>query len=396
MKIQRIGNFNIGIVSTLDLIAKNYFNEQIELSKLSYIGSRRLSKAVEQKSVLPAPVSMAKLLQLTEIDEYHEACISALINSTLMRVEVKNSGLKTWFKSAEFPGNEDPASVLAEFLRYYLTCGNSFLLKMRNAKGEWVGLERMLPTEVQIVENYDEFGFFKPDFIQVKNNKKKFFPGSDIIHFKKATHKSNAWGLACIPVAINIEILNEIKTFDYNNFKNGLLVDYFMIVEGGTLRDEIIEDENGNEVMTDAFTEIQKVLNQAKGNSKSHTTILIETESKDARIRLEPLRQQDREGAFISLKKDLREGIFAYHRVPARIVSQLIPGQLGGDNKSDMQMFYNFVVKPLQNRLGMMFSKEFNKEYNWNLSAEDFDFGVLTDIFMSEDEKIFTQLRDKR
>jgi len=295
MKIQRIGNFNIGIVSTLDLIAKNYSNEQIELSKLSYIGSRRLSKAVEQKRVLPAPVSMAKLLQLTEIDEYHEACISALINSTLMRVEVKNSSLKAWFKTAEFPGNEDPASVLAEFLRYYLTCGNGFLLKMRNAKGEWVGLERMLPTEVQIVENYDEFGFFKPDFIQVKNNKKKFFPGSDIIHFKKATHKSNAWGLACIPVAINIEILNEIKTFDYNNFKNGLLVDYFMIVEGGTLRDEIIEDENGNEVMTDAFTEIQKVLNQAKGNSKSHTTILIETESKDARIRLEPLRQQDRE-----------------------------------------------------------------------------------------------------
>lgn len=393
MKIKRIGNFNIGIVSTLDLIAKNYSNEQPELSKLSYIGSRRLSKAVEQKSVLPAPVSMAKLLQLTEIDEYHEACISALINSTLMRVEVKNSGLKAWFKSAEFPGNEDPASVLAEFLRYYLTCGNGFLLKMRNAKGEWVGLERMLPTEVQIVENYDEFGFFKPDFIQVKNNKKKFFPGSDIIHFKKATHKSNAWGLACIPVAINIEILNEIKTFDYNNFKNGLLVDYFMIVEGGTLRDEIIEDENGNEVMTDAFTEIQKVLNQAKGNSKSHTTILIETESKDARIRLEPLRQQDREGAFISLKKDLREGIFAYHRVPARIVSQLIPGQLGGDNKSDMQMFYNFVVKPLQNRLGMMFSKEFIKEYNWSLSAEDFDFGVLTDIFETEDEKIFKSCR---
>jgi len=393
MKIQRIGNFNIGIVSTLDLIAKNYSNEQHELSKLSYIGSRRLSKAAEQKTVLPAPVSMAKLLQLTEIDEYHEACISALINSTLMRVEVKNSGLKAWFISAEFPGNEDPASVLAEFLRYYLTCGNGFLLKMRNAKGDWVGLERMLPTEVQIVENYDEFGFFKPDFIQVKNNKKKFFPGSDIIHFKKATHKSNAWGLACIPVAINIEILNEIKTFDYNNFKNGLLVDYFMIVEGGTLRDEIIEDENGNEVMTDAFTEIQKVLNQAKGNSKSHTTILIETESKDAKIRLEPLRQQDREGAFISLKKDLREGIFAYHRVPARIVSQLIPGQLGGDNKSDMQMFYNFVVKPLQNRLGMMFSKEFNKEFNWNLSAEDFDFGVLTDIFETEDEKIFKSCR---
>ena len=395
MKVRRIGSHNLGILSGIELIEKNYKTEAVDLSKYTYVGTKKLSKAQEKKTVVLPPVSMAKLLGLTDIDEYHEACVSALIHTSLMQVEVKNANLKQWFNKAEFPENEDPASLLAEFLRYYLTCGNGFLLNMRNAKGEWVGLERILPNQIMIVENYDQYGFFKPDYIHFKNAKKKYFDGNEVIHIKKSTHKSNAWGLACLPIAINIELLKEIKTFDYNNFRNGLLVDYFMIVEGGTLKEDIIEDENGNEVMTDAFTEIERVLSQARGNSKSHTTILIETENKDARIRLEPLRQQDRDGGFTTLKKDIREGIFAYHRVPARIVSQVIPGQLGGDNKSDMIMFYHFVVKPLQKRLAMILAKEFNIEYSWGLSASDFDFGTLTDILMSEDEKIFAQLRDK-
>jgi len=232
-----------------------------------------------------------------------------------------------------------------------------------------------------------------PNYIQVKNNQKKDFAYADIIHIKKSTHKSNAWGLACLPIAINVEILSEIKTFDYNNFKNGLMIDYFVIVEGGTLRDGTVTDEQGNEVLTDAYTEIEKALTEVKGNAKSHSTVLIESESRDVKIRLEPLRQQDREGGFINLKKDLREGIFAYHRVPARIVSQLIPGQLGGDNKSDMLMFYHFVVKPLQNRLALTLAIEFNYEFGWNLTPDDFNFGNLTEKLQSADDQLFMQNR---
>jgi capsid portal protein len=392
MKVQRIGGFNIGIVSTEDLLRKNYEAVKVDLDSHKWT-NKPVSKSARKLKIVPAPYSMAKLLKLIDTDEYHSGCISAIIHAGLMQIEVKNSKLKGWLSSAEFTGNEDPASLLGEFLKYYLGCGNGFLLKMRNSKKEWVGFERLLPNEIQIVEKYDEYGFFKPDFIQVRAGKKTLFSGSDVIHFKNATHLSNAWGLACLPVAINIEILNEIKTFDYNNFKNGLMVDYFMIVEGGTLRDDVVEDVDGKEVLTDAFTEIQRVLETAKGNNKSHTTVLIETENKDAKIRLEPLRQQDRDGGFLSLKKDLREGIFAYHRVPARIVSQLIPGQLGGDNKSDMLMFYHFVVKPLQRRLALILAKEFNNEFQWNLTADDFNFGNLTEIFQSDDEKLFRAVR---
>ncbi|MCB5261261.1 MAG: hypothetical protein M0Q16_09460 [Candidatus Cloacimonetes bacterium] len=156
----------------------------------------------------------------------------------------------------------------------------------------------------------------------------------------------------------------------------------------------LLVDAEGNEVISDAYSEIERALTEVKGNAKSHSTVLIESENKDVRIRLEPLRQQDREGGFLNLKKDLREGILAYHRVPARIVSQLMPGQLGGDNKSDMQMFYHFVIRPLQERLALTLANEFNYEFNWKVMASDFNFGDLTATLTTEDERLFSGLRN--
>ncbi len=389
----RLGGYNLAISSASDLLETRYKPGLIDLSKCSRVGKQLISKAAETKKVVSQPYSMSNLLNLLDTDEYHSGCVDALSMATVMEFDCKNSQVKSWMEAAEFPACEDQTTILADLMKFYLACGNGFLIKMRNAQGQWMGLERMLPSEVQIVENYDEFGFFKPNYIQVKNNQKKDFAYEDIIHVKKSTHRSNAWGLACLPIAINIEILGEIKTFDYNNFKNGLMIDYFVIVEGGTLRDGTVTDEQGNEVLTDAYTEIEKALTEVKGNAKSHSTVLIESESRDVRIRLEPLRQQDREGGFLGLKKDLREGILAYHRVPARIVSQLIPGQLGGDNSSDMRMFYQFVVRPLQNRLALALANEFNFDFGWSVKPDDFNFGDLTQAIQSADDQLFMQNR---
>ena len=394
MRVMRLGGYNLAISSVSDLIESKYKPEAIDLSKCQRLGKQLISKAAETKKTVMAPYSMSKLLNLLDMDEYHSGCIDALSMATVMQFECKNKQVAAWMEAAEFPACEDQTTILAEMIKFYLACGNGFLIKMRNPQGQWMGLERMLPSEVHIVENYDKFGFFRPDYIQVKNNQKKDFAYADIVHIKKSTHRSNAWGLACLPIAINIEILGEIKIFDYNNFKNGLMIDYFVIVEGGTLRDGTVTDEQGNEVLTDAYTEIEKALTEVKGNAKSHSTVLIESESRDVKIRLEPLRQQDREGGFLSLKKDLREGILAYHRVPARIVSQLIPGQLGGDNRSDMAMFYHFVIKPLQERLALTLAIEFNYEFGWKVKPEDFNFGNLTETLQSDDERLFMQNRN--
>lgn len=394
MKIQRLGSHTLAISSAADLLAKKYAYSAPNLARHTRVG-KQLIKAADSKKIIAPPYSMSALLDLLDTDEYHSGCVDAIADATVMQVQSANSNVSAWFAAAQFPACEDQATILADLLRYYLACGNGFLIKMRNAQGAWVGLERMLPSEVQIVEAYDAFGFSRPNFIQSKNHQKQDFPYADVIHFKKSTHKSNAWGLACLPIAINCEVLGEIKTFDYNNFNNGLLIDYFMIVEGGTLRDGTVTDTEGNEVIQDAFTQIQAALTEAKGNALSHSTILIESEAKDVKIRLEPLRQSPPDGGFINLKKDLREGIFAYHRVPPRVVSQLVSGQLGGDNNSDMQLFYTFVVKPLQQRLALILAAEFNYEFPaWKVTPADFDFGDLTAALQSPDERLFATQRN--
>ncbi len=394
MRVMQIGKTRVAISGVSELLSKQYAAVEVDFDTCQQVGPRLISKAEVAKKTIAAPYSMAKLLDLLDLDEYHAGCIEAIANSSLITIECKNTNVQNWLKAAEYPSCESEGTILSEFIRNYLACGNGFLIKMRNAQGQWAGLERMLPSEVSIVENYDDFNFLRPNYIQTRNNKKKDFAYADVIHLKRNSHKSNAWGLACLPIAINIEILSEIKTFDYNNFKNGLMADYFMIVEGGTLRDGTVLDEDGNEVVSDAYSEIEKALLEAKGNARSHSTVLIESESKDVKIRLEPLRQQDKEGGFITLKKDLREGIFAYHRVPPRIVSQLVSGQLGGDNNSDMILFYNFVIKPLQRRLAETLAQEFNYEFKWGVQPTDFNFGKLTDEIQTTDERLFSSLRN--
>jgi len=392
--VRRLGSHNVAISQASDLLAKNYAYTAPDLSQYTRVGKALVTKAAEKKAIAP-PYSMAKLCDLLDADEYHSGCIDAISQATIMEVTCSHPSVQKWLVDAQYPSCEDESTLLTELLRFYLACGNGFLIKMRGANGAWTGLERMLPSEVSVIERYDAYGFFTPDYIQAKNHQKRDFAYGDVIHFKRSTHQSNAWGLACLPVALNLEILSEIKTFDYNNFRNGLLVDYFMIVEGGTLRDGEVIDSDGKPVIVDAFTQIQEALADAKGNAKSHSTVLIESESKDVKIRLEPLRQSPPDGGFITLKKDLREGIFAYHRVPPRVVSQLVSGQLGGDNNSDMVLFYNFVVKPLQYRLALMLANEFNYEWpEWKVTPAHFSFGDLTAALRTPDEALFYQERN--
>lgn len=392
MRIERIGSYNVAI-STVDIHESYGFNP-VDLDRLPIVGKKILSKSATRHVVNP-PYSMLKLLNLLDLDEYHAGCVDAISMSTITKVECANQNVKAWFKDAQYPACEDESTLLTEMLKYYVACGNGFLIKMRDSRGVWTGIERFLPSEVHIVERIDDFGFFTPDYIQARTASRKEFAYADVFHMKKATHRSNAWGLACLPIVVSLEILNEIKTYDYNNFKNGLLIDYFMIVEGGTLRDGVVVDEHGNEVIQDAFAQIEAAMRDAKGNAKSHATVLIESESRDVKIRLEPLRQTLPDGGFQHLKKDLRDGIFAYHRTPPRIVSQLVSGQLGGDNNSDMKLFYHFVIKPLQFRLALALANEFNYDFpSWNVSPSDFDFGDITTSLVDDDLALFQQNRN--
>jgi hypothetical protein len=60
-----------------------------------------------------------------------------------------------------------------------------------------------------------------------------------------------------------------------------------------------------------------------------------------------------------------------------------------------MLLFYQFVVKPLQNRLALVLANEFNYEFQWGVRQQDFEFGNLTETLKNEDERLFDSLRNR-
>jgi len=372
----------------VEKLINGYNPKPINLAKLKWVGDRHLTKAKDSLKVIAPPISMEKMIGLLDLDEYHYGCVDAISESCFVKLECKNSQVKAFFETVQLPNSEDLISILSDFVHYYIACGNGFLLKMRNIKGEWVGLNRLIPSEVQIVEAFDSYGFLKPDYLQIKNGQKTFFSGSDIIHLLQRNSLSNAWGLSCKPIILNVETLYDIKQYDYNRFKNGLLIDYIIIIEGGVLGERHNEiDENGKEKLIDPYQDFINLLGEAKGIKNSHGSIFLETADANSKIRLEPMRINDNN--FGDLKHDLREGIIVYHRVPHRLVSQETPGKLGGDNNSDMTVFYNMVIKPLQERVATVLAKEFNAEFGWNVKITDFDFGNIAEVLESIETKLF-------
>ena len=361
----------------------------ININKLQWVGNAHLKKAnVDNLKIIVPPISMDKLINLVDLDEYHYSCVDAISESCFTKFSCKHADVAAFFKQIQLPRGEDLVSVLSDFVHYYIACGNGFLVKMRNATGGWVGFNRLIPSEVQIVEHYDDFGFLRPDYLQVKNGMKTFMSGDDVVHMLQRNSLSNAWGISCKPIIFNIETLHDIKQYDFNRFKNGLLIDYFIIVEGGVLGEKYTEiDDNGKERIVDPYRDFVNLLGQAKGIKNSHGCIFIETPDANSKIKLEPMRINDNN--FGELKKDLREGIMVYHRVPHRLVSQETAGKLGGDNNSDLVVFYNMVIKPLQERVANILAGEFKSEFGWDVKKEDFDFGNIAEVVESIETKLF-------
>jgi hypothetical protein len=114
----------------------SYEPETIILTKLKWVGNRQLAKAKDNLKIIAPPVSMEKMINLLDLDEYHYACVDAISESCFLKFECKNKNVKAFFESVQLPKAEDLISIMSDFVHYYIACGNGFLLKMRNLKGE--------------------------------------------------------------------------------------------------------------------------------------------------------------------------------------------------------------------------------------------------------------------
>jgi hypothetical protein len=364
--------------------------EKVDLGKYRWFKKSRISKSVASQAKIPAPYSMKKLLDLMTVDEYHFGCIDAISKNTVKRFDCKNEQVMAWWKACQAPPKFNKIDLLRQSIKYDNACGNGFLIKLRNLRGEWVGLQRLLPNETEILENYNDMGFLVPDYIQRRGTKMTFFAGKDVIHLMEETHKSQAWGLKSLPIAANIEILKELKTLDYNNFKNGLFIDYLILVDG--LLD--IDTDNSDDTNEGGFAAIKAQFETAIQNKKQHSSIILESGDPNVKIRVEKLRKDMTADGQKQLEEKYRNGIFAYHTTPPRIMSTETPGKLGSDNNSDLKLWYFNKIQPGQQQLASILADEFNAEFGWGVEAEDFDFGNLLEDYVTDEERFFTDAQN--
>ncbi|MCF7911431.1 MAG: hypothetical protein K9M99_02805 [Candidatus Cloacimonetes bacterium] len=309
MRVFQFGGKRYGYVSLEDTM-KTYgytseatSRDRIIRSILQKDDTGALAKVMKQKAIAPV-VSIRKMLGLLDVDGYHSGACGAISDGTIMHFKNTEKCVKDWIANSQNPMNLTRS--LRTAVNYYQACGNAFLMKLRDRTGKWVGIELMLPHEIEIRENIDENGFMKPNYVQRHNNKLLPILNRDMIHIKKPTYKSKVWGLSSLPVAYGLETLKEIKTLDHNNFKNGLLIDYFIFLTGGTV-DEL-EDEDG-----DGYTKLEKMLKNATGTKSGHSSIFLEIEETGAKIELVPMRGNMKDGEYQKLKEDIRNEVLAYH-----------------------------------------------------------------------------------
>jgi hypothetical protein len=396
MKVMNISGKRFAIASLSDFVQEEFASNMVDLGSFNWSGhvKKALRKSADKRKVAAVPFSMSKLLKLEDMDEYYHGCLQKIRDFSIMQFQCRDQAVQSWIDSAVFQ-DDDPIGLLQEMVGYYRACGNGILIKTRDLTGKWGGLERLLPTECQLLERYEN-NFPKPDYVQTRNRVKTLFKYDDIIHLKLRTRKSDFWGCPSLSVVQNVYTLAEIKTFHYNNFKNGMLIDYVILVQGGSLNDDgEVENEDGEVVEEDIYTTISKAFAGAKGNENSHRSIILETEDKDVKIELVPLKNHSENG-YLELRKDERGGIFTYFGIPKRIVAQEVEGKLGGDNNSDITMMYVTVVKPIQNKLSRILARAFRDEgISQSVTANDFEFGDIREFFKTSDEKFFESNRNK-
>jgi len=389
--VTTIKNTNVLMVDVDRMLERNLKAENYDLKKYKWNGRSRISKSLANQKKISPPYSMLKLLNLLMSNEYHDGCVDAISKNTVKMFECSNPKVQAWWDACQTPPKTNKIKLLRQMVKYNAACGNGFLIKLRSLSGEWVGLQRLLPNETEILENTNDQGFLVPDYIQRRNSVQTYFPGKDIIHMLEETFKSQAWGLQSLPIAANVEVLKELKTLDYNNFKNGLFIDYMILVEG--LLDEDTDDTDSDD--ESGFGTIKAQFETAIQNKKQHSNIILETGDPNVKIRVEKLRKEMTADGQKQLEDKYRNGIFAYHRVPPRLASQETPGKLGGDNDSDLKIFYFNKIKPLQEDLASILAAEFKKEFGWNVKSEDFNFGNLLDDYKSEEQRFYDEAQNK-
>jgi len=370
----------------------NPFTDLIECKKRleKPAGSRKTGN--EFLSIMP-PYPFDKLAELYELNSYHarsiqlKAALTCLNGYSLVTdfedklPDEEYHNMTNWIEAHSSYAGQTFLTSIYNFCLDREIFGNAFLEIVRGSGNEAAGFYHIPAKNCRLSK---ESGMLK--LIQeISGARTEFYPfgkagtkRSEYLMMKSYHPKSLFYGAPdYVPALASIVLDRSAVKFNIKRFDNNMVLEHIITVVGASF------GLNAKKDIKDFFT------NNFSGIDNAGKSLLLEIDGRnknDAGIEVHKVSSEAKDGAFLELRKDIKEEIIAAHGVPPRLVGIAAAGQLGGtaEVKEQMRMFRDIIIKPRQKEVEFIFNNfilkdAFPQNKKWKLILNTFEISDASD-----------------
>lgn len=380
---------------------KSVDSEIVELRKATLMSPTGKSKreSLEKQKLVAPPFDPVSLVKWTTMSTWHYRCCGqkaedvAGLGWKLREKEEGEGKPADYDRLMEFFTNCNPTHALREVLYMaqfdYEAVGWLAIEVVRTLDGLPAELHYVPAHEIRVhqdeplyaqMQNGEARVWFKAlgveeEYTRDKGKKKEKLGlkerANELIFITGHYPLSSYYGMPAAIPALRA-LVGDVYAREYNLdfFSNHAIPAYAVIVEGGSLTDEVLKE------ITAYFKQIKK---------DAHQTLVLSTPT-GVKIRLDKLNDQTREGSFERYETGNRQEIIAAHNVPPYRVGLIEQGSLGGNvARETTEIYKNSVVKPRQEVL--------EKRMNLLIAAFDIEgWEFKFDEIDTRDEKLDSEI----
>ena len=247
----------------------------------------------------------------------------------------------------------------------YYTFRYNYMELVPNGKGEIVEIYNLRAPHVRVKKYYGKIHFIQQidgktsEFALFSNDRSKRNPKyNEVLWIRDYYAKSKYYAVPDYYSATG-DIMLDRSSVEYNvaRFKNGMMIDFIIVVEGGEVDSGVLEDIN--KFLTKNY----------KGLLNAGKALYLNSDDPDVKIRIEKVSAEVKDASFLKQREFSRDVVMVGHGMNAKVWGLATPGQLGsGEGDMMLKLFELLIGVPDR----QMFQDKINQVIRYGLGVEDF------------------------
>lgn len=347
--------------------------------------SRTIAKSSSQKeqgqfglSITP-PIDPKTLAEMRDWNAFHDRSIRLKTIATvyqgydILPDDEKNKDnykeLPNYKKFSEFLENPNSAGddfidILYGYGEDFNTFRYSYLECVSNAKGELAELYNMRAPEVRVKKERNNIYFIQKDGAAEQkfslysfNRAKRSKDMNEVLWLKDYCSRSRYYAYPdYYSASADITLDRSSVEFNISRFKNGMMIDFIIVVEGGEVDSKVLEDIN-------SF-----LSKNYKGILNAGKALYLNSDNPNVKIRIEKVSAEIKDASFLKQREFSRDVVMVAHGMNAKIWGLATAGQLGsGEGDMMFRLFEELIGKPERLRI----QRKLNKLFKFGLGIDD-------------------------